>query len=96
MMDVFKVWVTRIDGATRLRIVDLDDTEWLLARLSDFFVFKTCEPVRGVQNSSAYWFRVAHNSQLSAVGLERILSGIPQIKMIVEALELPGVALGKP
>jgi hypothetical protein len=95
-MEVFKVWVTRIDGATCLRIVDLDDTAWLLTRLSDSFVFKTCEPVRGAPNSSAHWFRVAHNSQISALGLERILSGIPQIKMIVEPLDLPDAARSAP
>jgi hypothetical protein len=93
-MDIFKVWVTRLDGATGLRVVDLQNTNWLLGRLSDFFVFKTCEPLRDASNSSGYTFRVAHNSQMSASRFERILAGISEVNMIVELPELPGNARG--
>jgi hypothetical protein len=95
MMHEFKVWVTRMDGATSLQVADLDNAEWLLNRLSDYFVFKTCEPVRKSLNSSALTFRVAHNSQLSALRFERILAGIAEIKMIVEPLEQPSDKNGR-
>jgi hypothetical protein len=86
-MDIFKVWVSRLDGATSLRIIDLENTKWLLGRLSDFFVFKTCEPLRGISNPSAFTFRVAHNSQLSASRFEKILAAISEVNMIVEPPE---------
>ena len=76
-----------MDGATSLRVIDLENIEWLLGRLSDFFVFKTCEPLRNLSNPSAFTFRVAHNSQLSASHFERILAGISEVDMIVEPPE---------
>jgi len=76
-----------MDGATSLRVIDLENTEWLLGRLSAFFVFKTCEPLRNISNPSAFTFRVAHNSQLSASRFERILAGISEVDMIVEPPE---------
>ena len=86
-MDIFKVWVSRMDGATSLRVIDLENTNWLIGRLSKFFIFKTCEPLRGASNPSAFTFRVAHNSQLSASRFERILAGISEVDMIVEPPE---------
>lgn len=88
-MNVFKVWVTRTDGASRLRVDSLENTNWLLARLSAFFVFKTCEPLSNVANSSGYTFRVAYNSQLSGPWLEKVLRGISEVIMIVEPAQPP-------
>jgi hypothetical protein len=72
-----------MDGATYLCVDGLDNTNWLLRRLSDFFVFKTCEPLRGFSNS-AYAFRVAHNSRVSGKQFEKLLAGISEVKLIVE------------
>ena len=82
-MDEFRVWVGRMDGATRLRVDGLDNTNWLLHRLSNFFVFKTCEPLRELSNA-AYAFRVAHNSRLSGQQFEKLLAGISEVSLIVE------------
>lgn len=76
-----------MDGATSLRVIDLEKTEWLLDRLSDFFVFKTCEPLRDASNPSAFTFCVAHNSQMSASRIERILARISEVEMIVDPME---------
>jgi len=85
-MDTFRVWVTRMDGSTSLCVDGLANTNWLLARLSDSFVFKTCEPLRDLSNS-AYAFRVAYNSQLSGRRLEKLLGGISEVKLIVESID---------
>ncbi len=73
-----------MDGATCLRVDGLENAGWLLRRLSDFFVFKTCEPLQGVPDSSAYAFRVAHNSRLSGKQFEKLLGGISEVNLIVE------------
>lgn len=86
-MDAFRVWATRIDGSTTLRVDGLQNANWLLGRLSGFFVFKTCEPLRDISNTAAYTFRVAYNSQLSGPGLEKLLTGISGVKLIVEAAQ---------
>jgi len=83
-MDTFRVWVCRIDGATCLRVDGLENAHWLLGRLSDSFIFKTCEPTRNASAASAYTFRVANNSQMSAARFERVLAGISEVNMIVE------------
>lgn len=89
-MQEFNVWVARIDGATRVRVGGLKNTEWLLRRLSDYFVFKSSEGTREASNTSEYTFRVPHSGQLSATGFERILAGIPEVNVIAETLSQPG------
>jgi hypothetical protein len=86
-MNAFRVWVRRIDGATSLRVDGLENANWLLRRLSDCFVFKTCEPLRDVSDSSAYTFRVADNSRLSGQQFEKLLAGISEVTLIVEPPE---------
>jgi hypothetical protein len=83
-MKAFNVWISRMDGASRLRVDGLENTNWLLCRLSDYFIFKTSEPVRDVSDSSDYTFRVAHNSQMSGRQFEKLLVGIAEAKVIVE------------
>lgn len=95
-MDIFKVWVTRMDGLTHVSVVDLENAKWLLARLSNSFVFKTCEPFRVIANPSAYTFRVAHNSQMSASHFEQLLAKISEVKMSTEPQDVPIVSRAMP
>lgn len=83
-MDAFRVWASRIDGATCVRVDGLENANWLLRRLSDSFVFKTCEPMRDLVNSSDCSFHVADNSRLSGQQFERLLAGISEVKLVVE------------
>ena len=83
-MNVFGVWITHMDGASRLRVDGLENAKWLLRRLSDSFVFKTSEPLNDVRDSLDCTFRVAHNSQLSGFKFEKLLAGIAEVKLIRE------------
>ena len=83
-MKAFRVWIRRIDGASGVRVDGLDNARWLLSRLSDFFVFKTSEPLNNMPNSSDYTFRVAHNSQMSGPRFEKLLAGIAEVKLMME------------
>ena len=83
-MKAFTVWVSRIDGASGIRVDSLENAKWLLGRLGDFFVFKSCDPLRERFGSSDCTFRVAHNSQMSASRLEKLLAGITEVKLILE------------
>jgi hypothetical protein len=94
MMKVFNVWIRRMDGAFGLRVDGLKNAEWLLDRLSGFFVFKTCEPLREVPNSSNYTFRVAHNSQMPVHRFEKLLAGIAELKIFLEPAH-PSLAVGQ-
>ena len=55
-MKMFNVWISRADDAFGVRVDGLENANWLLCRLSDFFVFKTSEPLHEVPNSSDYGF----------------------------------------
>jgi hypothetical protein len=73
-----------MDGASGLRVDGLENTTWLIRRLTDFFVFKTSEPLGEVVGSSDFTFRVAYNSQMSGPRFASLLAGIPEVKVIVE------------
>jgi hypothetical protein len=83
-MDIFSVWITRLDGSTDIRVDGLENTNWLLGRLSGFFVFKTCEPLRAITNTVTYTFRVGYNSQVSGPRLEKLLARMSEVKLIIE------------
>jgi hypothetical protein len=94
-MKRFNVWISQGDGGSGLRVDGLENANWLLCRLSDFFVFKTSEPIHEVSNSPDCTFRVAHNSQLSGRELEKVLAGIWETKVTVEP-PLPALTVVQP
>ena len=81
---MFQVWISRTDGAPRLRVDGLENANWLLSQLSRSFVFKTCEPLRDLLNSSVYTFSVADNSQMSGSQLQKLLGGISELRVNVD------------
>lgn len=83
-MKAFRVWISRMDGASGIRVESLENAMWLLRKLSEFFVFKTCEPLQEIANSSDYAFRIAHNSQLSGPRFEKLLAGIAETRVMLE------------
>jgi hypothetical protein len=86
-MKAFSVRISRMDGASRIRVDGIDNTQWLLCRLSDLFIFKTSEPLYDIPNTSAYSFRVAHNSQMSGPRFAKLLASIAGVKVILEPSE---------
>lgn len=83
-MKAFNVWLRRQDGASQVRLEAIENAEWLIDRLSASFVFKTCEPLYERRDSTECTFRIAHNSQLSGPRLERLLSGIHEVRLLRE------------
>ena len=83
-MNAFHVWIHRAGNACRVRVDGMKNTEWLLNRLSQSFVFKTSEPVNEERNSSYCTFRVTYSSQMSRPRFERLLAAIPEVKLMLE------------
>jgi hypothetical protein len=83
-MKAVRVWIRRIDGTAVLRVDSLENAKWLLCKLSDFFVFKTSEPLHNVADSSDCIFRVAHSSRLPGARLEELLVGIAEVNLASE------------
>ena len=84
MMKIFSVWISRLDGAWRLRVDGHENAIWLERRLSDFFVFKTSEPIHHAVDSSNSTFCIADSSQLSASGFKKLLGEVVEAKLILE------------
>ena len=84
MMRPVRVWITRMNGASHLRVEDAEDARWLLGQLSGSFVFKTSQPMDQAQDSSDCTFRVAHTSQMTGPTFERLLAAITQVQLILE------------
>jgi hypothetical protein len=83
-MKRFNVWISRMDGVSRLRVDGRENAHWLIRRLSDCFVFKTSEPLHDLPNSSDCTFRIANSSQLSASQFEKLLAGLAEVTLRLE------------
>jgi hypothetical protein len=83
-MNPFRVWLRPGDRACQVRVDGIENTKWLLHRLSQFFVFKTSEPVNEGEGSSCCTFRVSESSQISRHRFERLLGAIPEVKLTLD------------
>jgi hypothetical protein len=83
-MKMFDVWIRPIDGDAGLRVTGPENAKWLLRRLSEYFVFKTSEPVIDIPHSSDCTFRVVHGSRLSGPAFAKLLAGIAEVKLMLE------------
>jgi hypothetical protein len=73
-----------MDRTCRVRVDGIENTKWLIHRLSQFFVFKTSEPVKEDEGSSCCTFRVEDSSQISRHRFERLLGAIPEVKLVLD------------
>jgi hypothetical protein len=83
-MKSFRVWVRSLGGASRLRVEGSENTEWLIGRLSQSFVYKSSEPVSEDEEHACCTFQVPYCSLISRSGLERLLGTIPEVKVMLE------------
>ncbi|MBW3542648.1 MAG: hypothetical protein KY476_20485 [Planctomycetes bacterium] len=83
-MKTFNVWLRPLGDFCRVRVNDIGEARWLLDRLSQSFVFKTFEPMESVNGSLACTFQVPYNPPLSRRAFERILGGIPEVRLMLD------------
>ena len=83
-MNTFPVWLRPLGSAWRVRVDGTRNARWLLDRLGRSFVFKTSDPMTEEEGSSCCTFRVAHNSQMSRRGFERLLGAIPEVILMTD------------
>lgn len=83
-MKAFRVWVRPLGGVCRVRVDGLPNATWLLDRLGQSFVFKTCEPICCDGGSSCCTFRVSYGPQVSRSSFDRILAAIPEVNLMTE------------
>lgn len=83
-MTTFRVWLRSFSGACRLRVEGSANANWLLSRLSQSFVFKSSEPIREVGDGLSCTFDLPFSSQSSGPSFVRLLSSIPEVKLLSE------------
>lgn len=83
-MNRFSVWIRPLVSDCRVRVDGMQNARWLLDRLSQSFVFKSCEPINEDLGSSSADFRVLYGSQVSRSSLEKLLAAIPQVNLMLE------------
>lgn len=83
-MDRFRVWVRPLGANCRVRVDGIANTQWLLDRLGQSFVFKSSEPVREDPSSSLCTFEVMYSSQIPRRVFEKLLQAIPQVEMMTD------------
>ena len=81
-MNKFSVWVRPSGSKCRLRVDGLGNARWLLDRLGRSFVFKTADPMNEEDGTSCCTFQVAYNYQMSPRRLEKLLGGIPEVRLM--------------
>ncbi len=87
-MNTFRVWARPLgDRVCRLRVEGgRKNTDWLLDRLSRSFAFKTAESVHEEEGSACCTFQVMHSSQIPFPALQRLLAGMPEVKLMTESV----------
>ena len=84
-MSPFPVWLRPLGGDCRVRVEGMKNAQWLLARLSQAFVFKTSESIQEDREPPCRCtFRVAYSSQVPRRALERLLASIPEVRVMLE------------
>jgi len=81
-MDVFRVRIRRLRSGCRVRVDGVQNARWLLAQLSQSFVFKSSQPIDDDVAGSCSTFHVLYSSQVSPGKFESLLSRIPQVQLI--------------
>jgi hypothetical protein len=81
-MNTFRVWIRPLGDDCRVRVDGMQNARWLLDRLSQWFVFKGSESIHDDEASSCSTFRVPYSSQLSRPRFEKLLTAIPEVKLM--------------
>ncbi len=81
-MTPFRVWIRPLDGSCRVRVDGAQNAKWLINRLSESFVFKSCQPLDTDAVSAECTFQVLCGSQLTGSQLVRLLASIPEVRLV--------------
>ncbi len=81
-MNKFRVWIRPLGSCCRLRVDGCQNAEWLLARLSRSFAFKSCEPMNVDIATSSCTFQVLYTSDMSRTRFDRLMASIPEVTVM--------------
>lgn len=83
-MKTFGVWLRPSGGDCQVGVDGMQNARWLLDKLAWSFVFKTCEPIHDDVGTSQCTFRVSFGPRMSPSVFVRLLSAIPEVRLMAE------------
>jgi hypothetical protein len=83
-MNSFRVWIRPGGDFCHVRVDGLENLRWLLGQLSQFFVFRTFEPIGKLVDSQHWTFDVPCNPPLTQAGLRNLLKAMPEVQLMRE------------
>ena len=81
-MNAFRVWVRSTGTTCRVRVEGVENTRWLIGRLSQFYMFRQFVPMITEQNDSICTFDVPYNTSLTPPRFEKLLSDIHEVLLL--------------
>jgi hypothetical protein len=73
-----------MDSVCRVRVDGNRNARWLLNRISEFFVFKSSEPLDDDLATACSSFQVKYSSQMSGSRFTKLLAAIPEVTLMLE------------
>jgi hypothetical protein len=83
-MNAFCVWTRPLANACKVRVLGIRNAKWLLNRLSRSFLVKSSETVNEKECFPCCTFRVPYNFQMCHRTFERLLTAIPEVRLMTE------------
>jgi hypothetical protein len=82
-MNNFCVWISPLADVCKVRVLGIKNAEWLLNRLRQSLAFRGSEAVNDKECFPCCSFIVPYTSQTSPSTLEKLLSGIWEVKLML-------------
>ncbi len=83
-MSTFCVWIHPLANACKVRVLGVENAKWLLNRLTQSFLVKSREMVNEEESFPRCSFRVPYTSQMPRSKFERLLAGIPEVRLMLD------------
>lgn len=91
-MKTFQVWLHPFGAGCNVRIEGIENTRWLLSRLSRDFVFKNSTSIKAELTGSIHSFDITCVPPMSQSRLTALLGRIPSVQLMTDSrVEAPEV-----
>jgi hypothetical protein len=80
-MNTFCVWIHPLGNACKVRVLGIKNAKWLLNRLTQSFVVKSSETLNEEECFPCCTFRVPYSFQTPRSTFEKLLAGIPEVRL---------------
>lgn len=84
-MKSFQVWIHPSGAGCQVRVEGIENTRWLLSRLSRDFVFKNSTSIKAESTGSIHRFDITCIPPMSESRLAALLGRIPSVQLMTNS-----------